>query len=266
MRKVLVYLSFLTILPMSALAADSASDYVIGDGDTLEVSVWGEPKLSAIMIVRPDGKITLPAVGDIMASGFMPEELSAKLTRKFRKLIKKPIVTVTVTQVTNNKVYIFGGGASSGEHNLPGRMTLLKFLCRVGNLEDADFERSYIVRKGKRMRVDFYDLFVKGHLAKDIMLRADDIIYIHDNKLNKIYVMGAVNVPRQISYWKGIRVTDAILEAGGFTKFAKENKVLVMRNGFEKIRVKVKDIMKGDLSQNIDLTPGDFVIVKEGIF
>jgi polysaccharide export outer membrane protein len=110
-------------------------------------------------------------------------------------------------------------------------------------------------------------------MSKDILLKAEDIIYMPDNELNKIYVMGAVNAPKYIFYREGIRILDAILEAGGFTKFAKENDVLILRKSskdskhMDETIVKVKNLMKeGELGQNISLAPGDFVIIKEGIF
>ncbi|VAX34740.1 FIG123464: Polysaccharide export protein [hydrothermal vent metagenome] len=266
MKKVLFFMIFF----LAFLSVAFANGYLIGDGDTLQISVWGEPELSAVTIVRPDGKITLPAVGDVMASGYKPRELAGKLTEDLRKIVKEPIVTVTVTGITNNKVYVFGGGVPSGVHNLPGRTSLLRFLCRLGSFKSADLERAYIVREGKKLDVNFYNLFVKGDLSKDVMLKAEDIIYIPDNELNKIYVIGAVNEPKYVFYRENIRILDAILEAGGFTKFAKENDVLVLRKKAgqtETIVVKTKDLMKeGDIKENIALEPGDFVIVKEGIF
>ena len=266
MKKIFLCLLFFSVLPILALA----DNYLIGDGDTLQISVWGEPKLSAEVIVRPDGKITLPAAGDIRASGFTPAELGKRLKKRLKEYVKKPVVTVTVTGITNNKVYVFGGGVASGIHNLPNRTTLLKFLCRLGSFENADLGRAYMTRNGKRLDVNFYALFIKGDLSKDVMLKAEDIIYIPDNELNKIYVMGAVNTPKYVFYREGIRILDAILEAGGFTKFAKENDVLILRKSsgqMKEITVNVKELMKeGDLSQNIPLVPGDFVIVKEGIF
>ncbi len=262
----LLCLIFFALLVPAAFA----DDYVIGDGDTLQVSVWGEPELSAVSIVRPDGKITLPAVGDIPASGYRPQDLADKLTEELRKIMKKPIVTVTVTGITNNRVYVFGGGVPSGIHNLPGRTTLLRFLCRLSDFKNADLKRAYLVREGKKLDVDFYALFIKGDLSRDIPLKPEDIIYIPDNELNKIYVMGAVKEPRYVFYRENIRILDAILEAGGFTKFAKENKVLVLRKKGEKMEtivVNTKDLMKeGNLEENIPLRPGDFVIVKEGMF
>ena len=263
-------LLIVVVFTLSFLSTAHAADYLIGDGDTLQISVWGEPDLSASVIVRPDGMITLPAVGDIKASGYRPQELAERLKEELKKIMKEPIVTVTVTGITNNKVYVFGGGVPSGVHNLPGRTSLLRFLCRLGSFKNADLQRAYLVRDGKKLDVNFYDLFVKGDLSKDIMLRAEDIIYIPDNELNKIYVIGAVNEPRYVFYRENIRILDAILEAGGFTKFAKENDVLVLRkNGgeMETIVVKAEDLMKeGEIGENIALKPGDFVIVKEGIF
>jgi len=276
----ILIVGFLLISPIIAGAA--TDDYVIGDGDSLQISVWGSPELSGSNItVRPDGKITLPNVGDVTASGFTPEDLSKKLAEKLETVVKQPIVTVTVTGITNNKVYVFGGGVEqtaqgatySGVYFLPGRTTLLKFLCRLGNLRNADLKRTYIVRNEKRLDIDIYNLFVKGDLSKDIFLKAEDIIYMPDNELNKIYVMGAVSQPKYLFYREGIRILDAILESGGFTKFAKENNVLVLRNTskdakqMQTINVKVKDFMKeGDVSQNINLMPGDLVVVKESIF
>jgi polysaccharide biosynthesis/export protein len=272
---------FAMIILFPIIAGAATDDYVIGDGDTLQISVWGSPELSTGAIVRPDGKITLPAVGDVVASGFTPEDLSKKLAEKLESVVKKAIVTVTVTGITNNKVYVFGGGVEktiqgatySGVYFLPGRTSLLKFLCRLGNLGNADLKRTYIMRDGKKVDVDIYSLFVKGDMSKDTFLKAEDIIYMPDNELNKMYVMGAVNQPRYLFYREGIRILDAILEAGGFTKFAKENDVLVLRNTskdgkqMQTINVKVKDFMKeGDVSQNINLMPGDLVVVKESIF
>jgi polysaccharide export outer membrane protein len=263
-----VFLSLMLCILVPQLAA--AEDYIIGDGDGLQISVWGEPTLSTTVTVRPDGKITLQAVGDVDASGYTPTKLSESLTVKLSSVVKKPIVAVTVTSITNNRIYVFGGGVPPGVSNLPGRTSLLKFLIRLGNLRGADLEHSYIIRNGKKLDVNFYDLFVRGDLSKDVMLKAEDIIYVPDNETNKIYLTGAVNNPKYIYYREGLKILDAIMEAGGFNKYAKENSVMVLRNGGKEkveISVKMKDLMaEGDLSQNIPLVAGDLVIVKESIF
>ncbi len=263
-----VFLSLMLCILVPQLV--SAEDYVIGDGDTIQISVWGEKDLSTAATVRPDGKITLQAVGDVDAAGYTPAKLSESLTEKLSSVVKKPIVAVGLTSITNNRIYVFGGGVPPGVSNLPGRTSLLKFLIRLGSLRGADLEHSYIIRNGAKLDVNFYDLFVKGDLSKDVMLKAEDIIYVPDNEKNKIYLTGAVNNPKYIYYHEGLKILDAVMEAGGFNKFAKENSVMVLRNGGKEqveIRVKMKDLMaEGDLSQNIPLVAGDLVIVKESIF
>jgi polysaccharide export outer membrane protein len=259
-------LMFVMVSPLKA----AAEDYSIGDGDSLQISVWSEPTLSTSVTVRPDGKITLPAVGDVVASGLTPMQLSEKLADKMKDVVQKPIVTVTVSGITNNKVYVFGGGVPPGVNNLTGRTSLLRFLCKLGSLKGADLQNAYIFRDGKKLSVNFYDIFIKGELTSDVMLKPEDVLYIPDNENNKIYLMGAVNSSKFIFYREGIKILDAIVEAGGFTKDAKENDVMVFRKenkGTKEIDVKVKDLMKeGDLSQNLLLMPGDVVYVKESIF
>jgi len=246
----------------------SSDDYVIGDGDSLSISIWGEKELGGTVNVRPDGKITLEAIGDVTAAGFTPMKLADDLAERLKKVVNKAIVTVTVTGITNNKVYLFGGGVAPGVLNMADRTTLLRLFCRLGSLKTADLERACIYRDGKKLDTDFYAVLVKGELAKDPPLKPGDIIYVPDNEANKIYVMGAVMAPKSVYHREGLRVLDAILEAGGFNKFAKENDVMVFRKGAkEMIEVKAKDLIKeGDLSQNIRLQPGDLVIVNEGIF
>ena len=261
------YLLFLLILIFLFTVPVFAEDYVIGDGDALQVSVWGVPDLSVLVRVRPDGKITLPAAGDVVASGLTPAQLSEKLGDVLGKFVKEPIVTLTVEEITNNKVYIFGGGVPSTVLNLSGRKTLFKLLCQLENIDNTDLKNAYLLRDGERFLSNFHPLFVEGDLSRDIELHAEDIIYIPTNELNKLYVVGAVMEPRYIFYREGIKVLDAILEAGGFSEFADENDVTVIRKSGKKIRAKLKNLMKGkDVEQNLQLMPGDYVIVAEGLF
>jgi polysaccharide export outer membrane protein len=254
------------VLLLAVAGVVFGNEYIIGEGDGLRVSVWGVPELSSDVVVRPDGKITLPAAGDVTAAGRTPAVLGEDLTRVLSRYVQKPIVTVTVTQITNNKVYVSGGGVPSRIVPLAGGTTLFKFLTQLGSLENADLTRSYIMRDGKKMDVDFHALFAQGDFSRDIELRAEDILFIPTNEFNKIYVVGAVKEPKYIFYREGIRVLDAIFESGGFNAFAKENKVVVLR-GDDRIRVRLRDVMKGRRSEdNILLLPGDHVFVGEGLF
>jgi polysaccharide export outer membrane protein len=254
------------LVPTQALSGD----YVIGDGDTLSVAVWGVPELSVEVVVRPDGKITLPAVGDVSATGMTPTQLSHDLTKILDSYVKKPIVTVSVSGITNNRIYISGGGVPSQVINLSGRTTLFKLLCSLDGIENADLKRAHLVRDGEQHAIDFYELFINGVVEKDIKLQPEDILYLPTNERNKVYVVGAVNEPQHLVYREGLRILDAILECGGFTTYAKKSDVLILRHRNGKnaeIEVNIDDLVSdGDLSQNIELARGDYVIVKEGIF
>jgi polysaccharide biosynthesis/export protein len=265
MKMKFLAVAFFSLFLLTCFSA-FAEDYIIGEGDVLGVSVWGEPELSVQVTVRPDGKITLPAAGDVKASGQTPADLSKNIGKVLRKYVQQPIVTVTVSQITNNRIYVSGGGVPSEVVEMPGKTLLFKFLCRFESLENADLKRSYIMRKGKKIETDFYRLFVKGDFSQDVELQADDIVFLPTNEHNKIYVVGAVNAPTYIFYREGIKVLDAILEAGGFTEFAKLNSVTILR-GEDRIKVRLKDVMKGkDSAMNIFLKPGDYIMVEEGLF
>lgn len=270
MRKLLLF-AILGFLVLGSTGLARAQGYVIGAGDVLKVSVWGVPQLSVQVTVRPDGEITLPAAGDVKAAGMEPAKLSRELTHILGQFVKKPIVTVTVQKITNNRIYLSGGGITPKVIDLAGRTTLFKLLCSVPNLKDGDLHRAFLVRNGKKIFSDFYDLFQNGQFKEDVELKPDDIVFIPSNEPNKIYVTGAVKTPRYIVYRQGIKVLDAVLEAGGFNQYAKKNDVLVIRknnhHGLDKIKIHMKDVMDGaNISQNILLKPEDYVVVEEGLF
>ncbi len=247
-----------------------AADYVIGEGDALDIFVWGVKDLNATVRVRPDGKITMPALGEVKATGVTPKELQQTLGEKLKTLVKNPIVTVTVKEITNSKVYVFGGGIKPGVYDLNRRTTLLQLLCMIGDVKTADLRRSYVQRNGKKIKEDFHRLFTDGDTNEDIVIETNDAIYIPPLTEKNVYVLGGVNNPKFIEYREGMTVMEAILEAGGFTKFAKQNDTAILRKEGNKesmIAVKAKDLWNdGDLNQNVKLRPSDYVIVKEGMF
>ncbi len=289
MKKFILSIMMLALL---STGAAFAGDYVIGEGDGLDIAVWGVRDLNVSVTVRPDGMITIPGLGDVKASGFTPKGLQEDLQVRLKELVKSPIVTVTVRQITNSKVYIFGGGVNSGVYDLNRRTTLLQLLCTIGNIPNVaggggapsatggagatassvapDFKKAYVLRNGKKIKEDFTRLFINGDISEDIVIESNDSIFIPQLPDKNVYVLGAVTTPRSIQFREGMTVMEAILEAGGFTRFAKQNSTLIHRKEGGKdstIEVKAKDLMNdADLGQNIKLKPGDYVIVKEGMF
>jgi polysaccharide export outer membrane protein len=196
--------------------------------------------------------------------------------------VRNPVVTVSVTEITNNKVFTFGGGVKPSVYALARRTTLLELLCQVEEIKDADLRRSYVLRNGEKVKENFHELFHEGNVKEDMVIEPNDAIFFPALLETNVYVVGAVNKPKHIEHREGLTVMEAILEAEGFTKYADEleaegftkyadeNDIFILRKdgGEEKrIRVKVKDLLKdGDFSQNQSLRPGDYIIVKEGIF
>jgi len=264
--KLVLAIVAMLLLPMTGMAAD----YVIGEGDGLEIAVWGVKELTFPVKVRPDGKITVPGLGDVQASGLTPSKMQIELTAHLKELVKNPIVTVTVSQITNSKVYVFGGGIKSGVVDLHQRITLLQLLCTLGEAKTADFKKAYLLRNGKKIKEDFHRLFISGDTSDDILLESNDSIFIPLAQDKNVYVLGAVSSPKAIEYREGMRVMEAILEAGGFTKFASQNDTQIRRKQAGKetsIPVKAKEIItSGNMEQNVKLNPGDYIIVKESIF
>ncbi len=257
-------------LLLSGGAVAATKGYVIGVEDELDIRVWENPQLSVVVPVRPDGKITVPLVGDVVAAGLEPLKLKKNLEKGFSAYIRKPTVTVMVRSINSLKVYLVGSGITPQVISLKRNTSLLQLFSRMGPLKGADIEGAFLLRDKKRLDVDFYSLIVDGDASQDVELKPDDIIFVPDNFAKRIRIVGAVKEPQTIPYRRGLTIMDAVLSTGGFTDFADPDKITVIRKdgeGIEEIRVKLNAVIKkGDITRNIELMPGDFIIVKEGIF
>ena len=163
-------------------AAASSADYVIGVEDALSVSVWKEPELTKNVNVRPDGKISFPLVGDLQASGKTPRQLAQTLTEALGRFIKEPIVTVTVEQINNFKVYVIGEVGSQGELNLKRRTRLLQAIALAGGLSPYASKSIVIVRDeaGREVRTEIdYRKVISGERPElNIYLKPGDTIIV----------------------------------------------------------------------------------------
>ena len=170
------------------LPQNQMQDYTIGSGDMLQIVIWRNDELSAIVPVRPDGKISTPLVDDIQAAGKTPTQLAQDMEGILAEFLRSPDVSVIVT----------GQGAS-----------------------------------------------------------------------NQIQVVGEIATPQSLSYHANIRVLDILVGVGGLSDFAAGNRATIIRmneSGQVKCRVKLNDLMDGDMSQNILVYPGDVLIIPEARF
>jgi len=159
------------------------SDYIVGIEDELKINVWKEPELSTGVVVRPDGKITVPLVDDIYVVGMTTKQLQETLTERLRPFVNEPQVTVVVESIRSRKVYLVGQVGRSGSFNLNGRRTALEMLVEAGGLGPyAKADNIYILRRQgeTEQRLKFnYKKALRGNDPKsDILLIPGDIIVV----------------------------------------------------------------------------------------
>ena len=158
--------------------------YVIGVDDLLTVSFWRDEELSAEVVVRPDGKISLPLLDDVSALGLTPEELSAVVEEAASKFITEPDATVIVREVRSRKVFVVGEVARPGVVPLNADMNVLQVLASVGGLlEFADKNDITIVRtengRERRIKFNYNDVLRGQRVEQNILVKPGDTILVH---------------------------------------------------------------------------------------
>jgi polysaccharide export outer membrane protein len=164
-----------------APASQAGPTYVIGPDDTLYISVWKEPDLTETLPVRADGKISMPLLNDVQAAGLTPMQLGAALTDKLKKYVSDPRVTIVVTQMNSQRVYVTGEVLHPGAMNLTPNMTVLQALSSAGFTQFANTKNIYVLRNehGNEAKLPVnYKRLVKGEGGQNIALKPGDTIVV----------------------------------------------------------------------------------------
>jgi polysaccharide export outer membrane protein len=163
--------------------AASRSDYTIGESDVLAINVWRDQELSRVLTVRPDGKITLPLIGEIQASGMTPLALQSKIAELLRDVVKNPEVTVIVQEPRSQSFNVIGEVQKPGTYTLGQRLTVLDALALAGGFRDfAKVKQVYVLRtsaEGKNEKLAFnYKKAVAGDISQIIYLKPHDTVVV----------------------------------------------------------------------------------------
>lgn len=164
-----------------ANAPVSEKTYVIGAQDVLNISVWNSPPLTGGHTVRPDGRITIPLIGEVIAAGKTPMELESEITDKLKNgnIIRNPSVAVSVAQVNSKKYYLQGEVNKPGEYNLIVPTTVLEALVNAGGFRDFAKETRIRIIRGKDTFLFNYKQVIKNqHTDQNIILKPGDIIIV----------------------------------------------------------------------------------------
>jgi polysaccharide export outer membrane protein len=157
------------------------AEYRLGAGDKLRVEVYKDSQLSQSVQIRPDGKITLPLVGDLEATDRTPLELRDEITRSLKEYMNNPVVTVIVVDAVSSQVFVTGQVAKSGPVPIYGPTTILQVLAMAGGLSDwANKKDIRVFRQGpagpQTIKFNYQDA-IDG-VTRAIYLRAGDTVIV----------------------------------------------------------------------------------------
>jgi polysaccharide export outer membrane protein len=181
-RRIIVTLVCVLGLASSALLAQEAG-YIVKPGDSLQISVWKEPDLQGPVLVTPDGGFSFPLVGQVDARGKSVSELQQVVTERLSKFISDPVVTVSVSEIRGNKVYVIGQVNRPGEFIVNPRVDVMQALSMAGGTTAfASLDDIRILRRNgaKQESLEFdYNAVARGKaLEQNIELRAGDIVVV----------------------------------------------------------------------------------------
>ena len=159
-------------------------EFIIGPEDVLSIFVWHEPELTNKVTVRPDGKIGIPLLNDVQASGLTPKQLQENIAEGLKKFVTGPQVSVVVQEIRSQNVYVTGAVTKPGAYALGGPLTVMELLIRAGGLQEfAKSEDIQILRKdgdNKPHRLRFnYKTFAEGKdYQQNVLLRNGDMVMV----------------------------------------------------------------------------------------
>ena len=167
----------------SSSAVDMSKEYLIGPEDVLDITVWKNcPDLCRTVPVRPDGKLSLPLVNDVQASGLTPMDLRQHLTEQLAEYLPSPEVSVIVREVHNFKVAVVGSVKMPGDYEIKSQATVLELIARAQGLtEFANRDKIVVLRQNgtKTERIKFnYRKVAEGDDQDNFYVRSGDIIVV----------------------------------------------------------------------------------------
>lgn len=259
-------LSALFLFLSTVLVVGAESDYQIGPGDVLKITIYDHPDLTTVARVDNEGSIIFPLVGTIRIGGLSTANASQLIAVKLDDgYIVNPQASVFVEEFRSKKVFIIGEVVRPGLYELSGPTTLLELVSKAGGLTRGAGNKATIRRTiptetagEKNIDVNISDLLQSSSKTVDVPLMDGDSVTIA--KAAVIYVTGQVNRPSAFTIEPDTTVIKAITMAGGFTALAAQGKIKIIRtiNGIEQVLEKVPLHEK--------LIPEDVMVIPESFF
>jgi polysaccharide biosynthesis/export protein len=254
--------------------------FTLGPGDKVDVEIIGETNSIVSTIVAPDGKLYYSLLPGIDVWGLSLSETRERLQQELSAYVRtQPQVGLYLREIESKRFWVLGRVQNPGVYPLSSPTTLLEAISLSGGTlslstfasqdvasiseELADLRRSFVIRNGRMLPVDFAALVEKGDLSQNIYLQPDDFIYFPASVSREVYVLGAVGQPRPVAYKQGMTVAHAIAGAYGTINGAYMHHVAVVRGSLnqpEVVIVDYKNVIRGQ-APDIQLQPQDIVYV-----
>ena len=260
--------------PAAKASGAWTGSYKLGAGDQLNFALFGDavPQKHAVTI-GPDGKVSYLQARGVVAKGKTIPELRKEMETQLSKHHNTPKLVVTPAVLRSKRYTILGKVKKSGAYPLERPTTLLEGIAQGGGFsiganrqnvpQLADLRRSFIVRYGDKLGVDFERLYALGDLTQNVYLEPNDYIYIASNANRECYVFGSVKRAGTVPLDTPLTVTGAIAASGGFGPKAWKAKVLIVRGNLSEPKTEVinlRDILHGK-ARDVEIQPGDIVYV-----
>ncbi len=248
----------------------------LGPGDVVSFGFYGKPDLTRADVgIEPDGRISYLQAQGVMAAGLTLDELRETLTTELAKHYKKPRLIVTPGAFKSKKFFVLGKVVAKGVFTLDRPRTVLEAvalaegletgLFQLNTVELADLPRSFLIRQGRHVPVDFEKLFLRGDLSQNILLEPNDYLYFPSANANEVYVLGSVKSPGAQGLTSEASVLSVVTLAGGYTEKAYRQRVLVVRGSLtQPVRfvVNLADVLAAK-AKDFRLEPRDVVYVSD---
>ncbi|HEY8022659.1 MAG TPA: polysaccharide biosynthesis/export family protein [Thermoanaerobaculia bacterium] len=262
--------------PARGQGAAKNPGYRIGPKDLVAVQVFEVPELNVERRVTEDGKINLPLIGDVAASGLTENELALRLkTLLEAKYVQRASTAIEVKEFRSKPIAVIGAVRQPGNLAFSGRWTLIEAITAAGGLAENHGNVVYVLRRAEngltdQVPVDLNDLMVRADPRANLPIYANDLINVPATVEVTIYCLGEVAKPGALTFKSTDRITllAAIARAGGLSDRASK-KLMIKRAGKAgaagEQTVDYKRILSGK-DPDVDLHEGDVVVVKESFF
>lgn len=244
-------------------------DYRMGMDDVLEVVVRNYETYNRTVIIRPDGKISLPRAGEVQAAGLTATALAAAIQTKFIKTgLKRPYVTVTVKEVHSQRASVLGAVKTAGVYPIKPNWRIMDLVAVAGGLSAKPIRIvGRVIRAGQLIPFSVEQAALNPHGGDNIELRTDDLVYLEEQYIERlIHVVGQVTKPGAFDLEENLGVVELLARAGDATPLAALRKAHIIR-GNQKIPLDLQAVLvEGEENEQVTgfkFQSGDVLVIPE---